>query len=71
MRETFFIALSLVTSKGDDAGVIHVALGHIVSVHKDTKGTQLSLVNGSTITVKEGIDEINKRGSQYGLVRII
>lgn len=71
MREVFFIALSQVTAKGEDAGVIHIALGHIVAVHKDSKGTQVSLVNGNTITVKEGIDEINKRGAQYGLVRII
>lgn len=71
MREVFFISLSLIGAKGEDAGVIHLALNHIVSVGKDAKGTQISLVNGNTVTVKEGIEEINKRGAQYGLVRMI
>jgi len=72
MREVFFIALSLVGTKGEDQGVIHIALTHIVSVIKDAKGiTQITLSNGNTVLVKEGIEELNKRGAQYGLVRMI
>lgn len=71
MRENFMIALSGVNAKGEDIGVVHVFLHHIVYVLKTDKGTMISLSNGSSVTIKEGIDEIIKRTANYGLVRAI
>ena len=71
MREIFLIALTGVNPKtGDTTGVIRVALNAIICIYKEEKATKIC-VNGSNLFVKEGIDEIIKRTSSYGLIRAV
>lgn len=71
MREHFLITLTSLAGKDKEPVSTHVNLDHIVAMTALESGTAISLVNGNTITVKETVENINKRASVYGLMRIL
>lgn len=66
-RENFVIKLS--AKDGESVTPVFINPAYIVSIHPTDKGTVLCLASGTTVTVIENQEQLQRKGAEHGVFK--
>ena len=70
-RENFVIKLSENKDKSKETAPVYINPSHIVGLSPSATGTLITLTGGTTVSVIESVDQIQKKGAAYAIFKVI